>query len=332
VPDDQQLPPGAYHPPSPALVRRSVRAKIAVWIGIAVLCAVAIVALALTTGWPAITPVTQVLSFLPVFTALTLVLVIGMLVIREWLIAALAAAFVALFATYIFSGAAVPPWPIDTGAPTVRIVTANLHKGDATPALVSRILADPPDLVFIQECTQECVAGIGSPVVRAKLPHQIVDADPSPAGAAILSAWPLEQLPVAQTSFSMPAATVSSPSGELTVRSAHPAPPVPGGVGLWGSELADLADFAAGSEQPLIMAGDFNATPYHRQYRDIRDSGALIEAVGSFPGTWRSDWPGFLRTPIDHILMPADWRAVTTAVEPLQGSDHALLSATLVRL
>ena len=129
MPDDQQLPPGAYHPPSPALVRRSVRAKIAVWIGIAVLCAVAIVALALTTGWPAITPVTQVLSFLPVFTALTLVLVIGMLVIREWLIAALAAAFVALFATYIFSGAAVPPWPITrccrrssraTGKPSTR--------------------------------------------------------------------------------------------------------------------------------------------------------------------------------------------------------------------
>lgn len=306
--------------------------RVILWTGILAVAGLAFLALALVTGWPVITPLTQSLAFLAVFVLVAGLFTILLLIAREWLLAGIAAVLMGYFGVTVFEAASAPSWPADAADETIRVVTANLQLGQASPALVSHLMDKPADLVFVQECDDRCVAALQAPDVRRALPHRLMDPDPSPGGAAILSVWPIEDMTVPETTMSQPAAKVFSPLGDLTIRSAHPTPPVPGSMDDWSEDLAELARFAAEAEGPVIIAGDFNATPYHRQYRDIADSGSLIEAVGAYPGTWRSGWPGFLRTPIDHILIPDNWRAVSTTVEELEGSDHSLVRASVLPL
>ena len=44
-------------------------------------------------------------------------------------------------------------------------------------------------------------------------------------------------------------------------------------VGLWQSDLARLAEVMANPASPTIVAGDFNATRDHRQFRELLDNG-----------------------------------------------------------
>ncbi len=59
--------------------------------------------------------------------------------------------------------------------------------------------------------------------------------------------------------------------------------------------------------------------------RDARDvAGAGIQ------GTWPSQLPGFLRIPIDHVLVGGDLGVAEFSVGEAMGSDHRAVRAVLV--
>lgn len=104
----------------------------------------------------------------------------------------------------------------------------------------------------------------------------------------------------------------------------------------WRSDLDWLAEQCSGEN--VIMAGDFNATLDHFAGRGIdggdlgrcRDAAAAGGAGGL--GTWPTDVPELLGSPIDHVMATPGWRVDAARVIGEidgSGSDHRPVVATL---
>ena len=94
-----------------------------------------------------------------------------------------------------------------------------------------------------------------------------------------------------------------------------------------------LADWLAAVEGPAIVAGDFNSTPDHRQFRDVLAPASRTPPPRSAPGGCRRSPPTAAACPllitIDHVL--ANDGIVATEVQRLEipDTDHAALVVRL---
>jgi endonuclease/exonuclease/phosphatase (EEP) superfamily protein YafD len=157
---------------------------------------------------------------------------------------------------------------------------------------------------------------------------------------------------VLPTVVAMPVGNSAGP----TVVAVHAVSPIQYEMPNWRSDLDWLADQCTGSN--VIMAGDFNATVDHFAGRAADDGAdgvipvSVLEAesmkanppvlgrcqdaglaTGSGAvGTWPTDFPALLGTPIDHVLSTPNWtvqsfRVLSTA--DAAGSDHRPIVAVL---
>jgi endonuclease/exonuclease/phosphatase family metal-dependent hydrolase len=115
------------------------------------------------------------------------------------------------------------------------------------------------------------------------------------------------------------------------VHAAPPKPPwSPGATARWRSQLSALPAPGAG---PHILAGDFNATLDHAQFRRLLRRGyvdAASQAGNGLSPTWGpqpSRRPTLLA--IDHVLIDRRSTVVTTSAHWLTGTDHRALYAEL---
>lgn len=125
-------------------------------------------------------------------------------------------------------------------------------------------------------------------------------------------------------------------AGDYVVATSHVPWPLPDGrqPRLLAAMAADLKSLKS---DDLVLAGDFNATPWAVPLRQFdRDSG-LTRRTHFLP-----TWPGahvtsqlvpvaFPMLPIDHVYASPAWRTVAIERSPDLGSDHYALVATLVR-
>ncbi|UOQ88656.1 endonuclease/exonuclease/phosphatase family protein [Agromyces endophyticus] len=118
----------------------------------------------------------------------------------------------------------------------------------------------------------------------------------------------------------------------------HAVAPIRWELRNWRSDLDWLAEQC--SRENTIMAGDFNATVDHFAWRGV-DGGdlglcrdAAVQARSAAVGTWPTDLPPLLGSPIDHVLATPGWTVEGfRVVESLDdaGSDHRPIVATLRR-
>jgi len=104
----------------------------------------------------------------------------------------------------------------------------------------------------------------------------------------------------------------------------------------WRSDLDWLAEQCSGEN--VIMAGDFNATLDHFAGRGIdggdlgRCRDAAVAGGAGGLGTWPTDLPELLGSPIDHVMATPGWRVDAVRVVGEvdgSGSDHRPIVATL---
>lgn len=108
----------------------------------------------------------------------------------------------------------------------------------------------------------------------------------------------------------------------------HPSNPVrPAGLAARDSYLLDLAGLISGLEGPVIVAGDFNVTPYAPTFRQFLGASRTSTSRG-FPATWPS-MLGALGIPIDHVLVREARLANLEAFASI-GSDHRVLKAEIL--
>ncbi|MGI9823863.1 endonuclease/exonuclease/phosphatase family protein [Agromyces sp. Marseille-Q5079] len=116
----------------------------------------------------------------------------------------------------------------------------------------------------------------------------------------------------------------------------HAVAPIRWELRNWRSDLDWLAEQCSGEN--VIMAGDFNATVDHFAGRGTNggDLGncadAAVQAGSGGLGTWPTDVPQALGSPIDHVLATPGWQVdAFRVVGELDdaGSDHRPVVATL---
>jgi endonuclease/exonuclease/phosphatase (EEP) superfamily protein YafD len=78
------------------------------------------------------------------------------------------------------------------------------------------------------------------------------------------------------------------------------------------------------SSPHVIVVGDFNSTPWDRDFRRALDTKGLLNSQSGFgvQPTWPSILPAFLRIPIDHCLHSPSFVTRQREVGPNIGSDH----------
>lgn len=123
-----------------------------------------------------------------------------------------------------------------------------------------------------------------------------------------------------------------------TIIAVHAVAPIRWEMRNWRSDLDWLAAQCTGDD--VIMAGDFNATLDHFAGRgagsgDLGRCEDAADAAGAAGlGTWPTELPALLGSPIDHVLATPNWRV--TGFEVLErfdgaGSDHRPVVAQLER-
>jgi endonuclease/exonuclease/phosphatase (EEP) superfamily protein YafD len=232
------------------------------------------------------------------------------------------------------------PSPLEPEAPCaarLRIVLFNVRVDNELPLVVARFLAArAPDLVIFQEATREFAAiveryGELEPVVadyrsgedrkRAVSVHRPLASRMTVLESAILRADP--------TFIGMGFAVVR---GEVQGRTFTliaprlPPPVVTSRRAVRHRHLSLLRSLTAAANEPVILAGDLNTTPFATDFKALlRDAGLLDASAGDGPlGTFPAAGVLSLAAlPIDHLLHSPDWR--THAYEVVRdelGSDH----------
>lgn len=114
----------------------------------------------------------------------------------------------------------------------------------------------------------------------------------------------------------------------ITVVGLHTASPEDSNHARACEELIALVkDFAKSRSDPIVMAGDFNATPWSAPVRDLVRMVGLSFGPGARLGTFPAQWagvrpPAWLGIPIDLVLAGHGATVVARRHGPRVGSDH----------
>lgn len=290
-------------------------------------------------GLDEVTPFAQLVAFRPQELVVVLALALLMLVRRGWRMAAVLAAALALVGGALtaprqFSAAR----PAPAGSRVLTIMVANVLGGGARAADVAQVIRDrKPDLVSLPEAQVD---------VREEIRAQLQDlqykgytARPSKAvegATSVLVASSLGNVSFASepgTTFGNIVVTGGN-LGQIRLIVYHGFPPLTDSVTTWKNDLLHVRRWCT-QDPPTIVAGDFNATVDHADFRQAL--GGYCRSVGptvggGLQGTWPADQPAVLRTQIDHVVVTRQFEPGRFTTYPIQGTDHRAVVATVAVL
>lgn len=225
--------------------------------------------------------------------------------------------------------AATPPPQEARGGIRLTVVTVNLLWSNRQhQRLRGWLQAEAPDIVVTQETTSRWAAELAR--LDGLFPHRRL---PGPLDdLAILSKHPFVMADEAgiRTHGTLAMATITVGQRRIDLMALHASvPTTPAWRLARDVMLDDIARFARRTRHPLIVAGDFNATPWNRSMRRLVRESPQRHAPGFWQPTWTAHVPVWLGVPIDHVLAATDCRVVERRVGPDIGSDHRPVVATV---
>lgn len=256
------------------------------------------------------------------------------LVLRAWW---LAMATVLLGVPWI--ALALPWWTADAElarpADTDMVVlVSNLQYGEADLRAVEQLVVEQQvEALVLLEVTPEVVAALTGSTIVERLPHRSGEPRYDAGGTLVLTADPHRQVPApAPMSFGQVAVRIDGEAGDWTLLGAHPVPPLD--TGRWRRELATIGQWvdSRGSNEPLVVAGDLNASRAHPAYRQAVDG--MQDAHEVVGAGWVRTWPVESVIPayvqLDHVLTQG-FGVVAAGSAPVTGTDHAAVWARLAQ-
>jgi endonuclease/exonuclease/phosphatase (EEP) superfamily protein YafD len=217
----------------------------------------------------------------------------------------------------------------------LRILSANLYRSNPSGDLaVAAILACDSDVVMLQEAGRRLTASLAG--LEARYPHVAIcgHADLRIYAKAPMLAHRCNCGEADTPRGRLLTATIALPHGvDLTLATTHFSHPYRGDV--QARERQALAVAVAGLDRPrLILAGDFNTTPWaHAMRRQDQMLSPLRRWTVAWPTwpsrlpKWKLGWfPAVL--PIDHVYAGPAWGRVRLRRVPLPGSDHFATEAS----
>jgi endonuclease/exonuclease/phosphatase (EEP) superfamily protein YafD len=262
---------------------------------------------------------------LPALAAGCVVLLALALVTRDWRLIPPAGLLAAINIILIFAGlhgAAAEAAP--DSKRFLRVVTLNLRFGNDRIDGVDQFLnATDADVVLLQEVTADHMRPLHQGL-DARYPHSIgefsivifskypikadgrIDRPGYPEWIRLLARW--VELDVNGTSVEI-----------LGVHVARPFYPM-----LQAHDATTLTQFVLTRKLPLVVAGDFNMTPWSdrlKQFTYVTGLGRYNTFHFTWPMRWR-EYPLMPLVAIDNVFASSDFAKIATIGGPRLGSDH----------
>lgn len=208
---------------------------------------------------------------------------------------------------------------------TLTVYCHNVHgESRRASAILDEVRALAPEIVVLIEIDSWWAEQLEA--LEQIYPYHQVEARDGYFGMALFSRRPLEESKVRDyNGYELPSLLVRCQVGGRTVTliGTHPPPPVsPLSYRIRGWHLRELAREARLREEPLIVVGDFNATPWSAAFRRfLRESGLRKSGV-SREITWSPVSRSWLGFPIDYQLASEEWVVKRWKTGKFLGSDH----------
>ncbi len=265
---------------------------------------------------------------------------------RWWPATLLAAVAAAILLPDLWARVRAPALLLATEAPRLRIATANLAEQNTDdPSMLDALRGLDADVLVLPEYTVSWERRLG-PWLATAYPHRWLALPPPADGyrtdgfrLAVCSRIPATGEPTV-VHVARVVAQLRVPlrwqGRDFALYGIHPRKGFPAWAhpGAW-RDRCELLDWFAAEDLPMVIAGDFNATPRSALFARLRGRGlrnASQDALGAAPATWPTHpaWQAPFRVAIDHVVHSAAFRAVGFRTGAPTNSDHAMVVAELV--
>lgn len=268
------------------------------------------------------------------YAASLLVLTLLLLILRRWVLAAVALVGLGVSAVPLipylphqWSGTASAA----ANGPKFRLLAFNVwFRNPDLAGAAAYMERSQADAIVLLELVPSQVERL-----RALLPsYPYFYVEPSRMGAAVFTKWPMlsaESMPLAQAGAIAARVQIDWRGSPVTVLGVHLNWPLgPRNSQFRNEELAGVVEFSKAQREPLIVAGDFNLTPWSRYFSDALERSGLHDAARGFglARTWPAQFAP-LGIRIDHCLLSRHWNSLHVATGPWLGSDHLPVIADL---
>jgi endonuclease/exonuclease/phosphatase (EEP) superfamily protein YafD len=216
----------------------------------------------------------------------------------------------------------------------LRVLTFNVLSSNEQPlAVIEHVLGADADIVCLLEVNQSWHEFLEA--LRVKYPHRVEDLTAGDFSIACYTRLPVKSSEIRRfTPWGLPSVlfNLDDFGRPLTFVGTHPLPPTSSeDTDVWLGHLSEIAALAAGLEGEVIVAGDFNATPWCEGMRQLRAKSGLdfrcVDPV--WPPTWGLNLP--MMIPIDHVLVKGGLTVRKRVIGPEMGSDHRSVMVEIVR-
>lgn len=217
--------------------------------------------------------------------------------------------------------------PMELPAESFEIYAANVWCSNRFhQRLLEEIQTLRAEIAFISELTPE-VAQLLRPRT-AQYDFQIEEPRSTPEGFLFLSKFPIlsyQIIDMKEHAYKpLLVAELLIHGREVTFYGVHSANPV------WirtfskrNQQFSWLAQHIAHSSKHVIVAGDFNLTPYSPVFKKLVQAAEIKDSREGFG--WQPSWPALVPMfwiPIDHVLLSLRIQVHSRATGPFIGSDH----------
>ncbi len=247
---------------------------------------------------------------------------------RQAKLAALAIALtLCAFASILRFEFGAEPTPSWANGEPIRVAAYNIRASKTrTGEKQTRFFSEEfrPDILLLTEINDYWIEQLAE--LQNRFPHQVAEPRRDSNGLWLLSRYPIVSIDSAgidpNLKYPYFSARIRMPRGPIHLFGIHPPIPISqSGFRRRNAQFRAVADFAAKSEIPVIVAGDFNCTPFSSHFAKLLERGSLKNTATGFGlrNTYRRD---LTILPIDHILVSKDVHVANHAIGPGMGSDH----------
>ena len=176
-----------------------------------------------------------------------------------------------------------------------------------------------PDVLVMSEMRSGAAEALAS--LRETLPYLRLS---GMGDIGIASRWPWELVALPdRPAGQLAVVRLATPVGPVIMIATHPVAPVGPDHAINRDRLiAYIGTLVRRTHEPVILAGDFNATPWSRPMRGLVAGTDLAFGPGAWLATWPVLLPRLLGVPIDHVLGGNGCRPATRRHGTRIGSDH----------